>query len=102
MLVTGLDVVQRAMRKHSGPRRALERFLHHARHADWRNIGDMRRDFASADPVRVASGGTATVFNIAGNSFRLIASIDYRRGVMAVLDVLTHAEYSKDTWKDRL
>ena len=35
------------------------------------------------------------VFNIKGNSFRLIADIEYRLGIVFIIDVLTHPEYDR-------
>jgi mRNA interferase HigB len=70
--------------------------------ADWRNISDARRDFPHADAVTVASGHTLTVFNIAGNKYRLVAAIHYNRAKVYVMFVLTHSEYSRESWKGRL
>jgi mRNA interferase HigB len=64
-------------------------------------MSDVRRVFPTADAVKVKSGRTATVFNIGGNKYRLIASIHYNRGKVFILHILTHAEYTKDTWKEK-
>ncbi|MGH9845610.1 MAG: type II toxin-antitoxin system HigB family toxin, partial [Blastocatellia bacterium] len=40
-----------------------------------------------------------TVFNIGGNKYRLVVSIDYRKQVIYVKHVLTHSEYDKENWK---
>ena len=42
------------------------------------------------------------VFNIKGNRYRLIVAIHYDRQLVYVLRFLTHAEYSKDMWKNQL
>ena len=70
--------------------------------ADWNNLMDARKTFPHADSVRVRSGRNVTVFNLRGNDFRLITAIHYDRQKVFVLDFLTHAEYSKNTWKIRL
>lgn len=70
--------------------------------AAWRNIVDVRRTYRYADPVKVASGRTVTVFNIRGNRYRLLVAIDYAIQVVNVLEFLTHAEYDTDRWKGRL
>jgi mRNA interferase HigB len=62
----------------------------------------VRRSFRSADEVTVASGRTVVIFNIGGNRFRLITAIHYNRGKVFELRFMTHAEYSKDRWKDDL
>ena len=43
-----------------------------------------------------------TVFNIRGNHYRLLTWVSYRAGVVTVIEFLTHAEYDKEKWKDRL
>ncbi len=52
--------------------------------------------------MKAASGNTVTFFNIAGNDFRLITAIHYRTQLIFILRFLTHAEYSKDNWKQEL
>jgi mRNA interferase HigB len=47
------------------------------------------------------SAFVVTVFNVKGNTYRLLTSIDYDAAIVEVLDVLTHAEYDKALWKDR-
>ena len=68
----------------------------------WRHLQDVRIEYPHADPVVVASGRTVTVFNICGNKYRLVVDILYRVHVIYVCTVLTHAEYSKQRWKDNL
>lgn len=60
------------------------------------DFNDLRETFASADYV-----DGLTVFNIGGNKYRLIAAIHYNRRKVYVRAVLTHAEYSRGTWKRR-
>lgn len=88
-------------RRHPAARGPLERWIQVVRAADWSSLDDTRATFAHADEVKVHSGHTVTVFNVAGNRFRLIVSIKYRWGVVYVRDFLTHADYSRDTWKTR-
>jgi mRNA interferase HigB len=40
-----------------------------------------------------------TVFNIAGNKFRLIVAIHYNRKKVYIRHALTHAEYSRGHWR---
>lgn len=39
------------------------------------------------------------VFNIAGNKYRLIASLHFNRGKAYVRHILTHEEYNQESWK---
>ena len=65
-----------------------------AKKAEWKSLTDVRRVFPSADGV-----GKYTVFNIKGNSFRLIVEINYITGRLYIRHVLTHAAYDKGGWK---
>ena len=65
-----------------------------AKRADWDSLAEVRRDFAHADIV-----GRRTVFNVHGNDYRLVARINYKSKRVFILWILTHAEYSKGSWK---
>ena len=72
----------------------LDAWFRIAKKADWRNLPDVKRTFATADTV-----GKWTVFNIKGNQYRLIAEINYGFGRIYIRHVLTHAEYDRESWK---
>ena len=81
---------------------SLTAWLRNARGATWENITDVREVYPHADPVEVQSGKIVTVFNIRGNRYRLISAIHYNRQVIYTLRFMTHAEYSKERWKESL
>lgn len=72
----------------------LDAWYRIAKKAEWRSLEDVRRVFPSADAV-----GRYTVFNIKGNSFRLIAVMNYATKRLYIRHVLTHAAYDKGRWK---
>ena len=72
------------------------------RSATWRNLAEVRRTYPSADAVTVKSGRQVLVFNVCGNSYRLIVAVHFNRQILYTLRFLTHAEYSKDRWKTEL
>ena len=72
------------------------------RAATWTNIKELRGSYPSADIVEVDSGGRVFVFNVCGNTYRLIVAIHFNRQIVFTLRFLTHAEYSKDHWKSEL
>jgi mRNA interferase HigB len=61
---------------------------------DWRNLADVRSVYNKADQV-----GSCLVFNIEGNSYRLIVRILYDWTLLLVCTVLTHREYDRESWK---
>jgi mRNA interferase HigB len=72
------------------------------RAAEWENLADLRRTYPSADQVKVGSGKSVIVFNVCGNTYRLIVAVHFDRRIVYTLRFFTHAEYSKDKWKDEL
>ncbi|CAG0975884.1 mRNA interferase HigB [Phycisphaerales bacterium] len=68
--------------------------------AAWGSLQDVRRTYPHADGVRTGGGEALTVFNIAGNKYRLIARIRYDHQLVNIRHVLTHAEYDDDSWKE--
>ena len=79
---------------HSGLYAPLDAWYRIAKKAEWRSLEDVWQVFPSADRV-----GKYTVFNIKGNSFRLIAEMNYKTGRLYIRHVLTHAAYDKGGWK---
>ena len=59
-------------------------------------------DCGNADVVRVRSGKTLIVFNVCGNSYRLVVALHFDSQMACTLRFLTHAEYDRDDWKDEL
>ena len=68
----------------------------------WRNMADVRGCYGSADVVHVRSGKPVIVFNVCGNTYRLIVALHFNSQVAYTLRFLTHAEYDRDDWKDEL
>ncbi|HEY9643136.1 MAG TPA: type II toxin-antitoxin system HigB family toxin [Coleofasciculaceae cyanobacterium] len=63
--------------------------------AEWQTLEEVRRIYRDAEAV-----GNFTVFNIKGNSYRLIVGIDYKNQTVYYKYLLTHAEYDKGKWKN--
>ena len=94
--------VRERMRRHPASKPAQEGWLAIVKAAKWRNLAELKRTLPRADQVMSDSKRQVVVFNIAGNKFRLIAAVHFNTGIVFALDFLTHAEYSKDRWKDQL
>ncbi len=70
--------------------------------AAWQNLNEVRSCYPKADGVRVDSGKTVIVFNVCGNTYRLIVAMHFKSQIAFTLRFLTHAEYDRDDWKDKL
>jgi len=83
-------------KRHANCANALDAWHRVAVAATWTNLSEVRRAYPSADAV-----GNKTVFNIKGNTYRLITAIHYDTGIIYIRELLTHAEYDKGDWKTR-
>ena len=81
---------------------SLRTWVQQVKLAQWRTFGDVRKTFPSADAVKVGSGRQVVVFDIAHNRYRLIAAIHYSTQIVFTLMILTHKEYDRNAWKERL
>jgi mRNA interferase HigB len=89
-------------KKYPDAAESLAAWLTNAGNATWQNLHEVRQLYPHADSVEVASGRPVVVFNFRGNRYRLVTAIHYNRQVVYTLRFMTHAEYSKDRWKDTL
>lgn len=99
------ELLERFARKHRDAATALQEWRTTAQLAQWNSIVEVRATYPSADGVAVRQGGytvVATVFNIKGNTYRLITVINFDRQLVVIREFLTHAQYDKDSWKERL
>ena len=74
----------------------LAAWIRTVRAATWRSLADVRSSYPATDMVRVSSGHPVMVFNVCGNSYRLIVAVHFDRQMAYTLRFLTHADYSKD------
>ncbi len=83
-----------AVARHRSLEAPLEAWFRIAKAAFWSSLEDVRHTYPNAYFVE-----PYTVFNIKGNSYRLIVKIEYRWGLIFVKRVLTHAEHDRGDWK---
>ena len=72
------------------------------RAAEWTSFVQLRKTIPNADTVKVASGRSVVVFNIARNRYRLIAAVHYNTRIVYTLMILTHKQYDRNVWKEQL
>jgi mRNA interferase HigB len=89
-------------RKHPPAVHQLDVWRRTVKAAMWRNLVEVRRTYPDTDAVKVRSGRTVLVFNIRRNDYRLIVAAHFNRQIIYTLRFMTHAEYSKDRWKETL
>jgi mRNA interferase HigB len=92
----------RAAREHPKAASYLDRWRKVVRQASWASLVDVRRTYPATDETTVKSGRWVLIFNVCGNDNRLIVAAHFNRQIVYTLRFLTHAEYSKDRWKETL
>ncbi|MCM1041674.1 MAG: type II toxin-antitoxin system HigB family toxin [Bacteroides sp.] len=78
---------------HSDAKDPLLHWVKVVSQAEWRNLADIKTDFPSVDYV----GNQHYVFNIKGNTHRLVVVVKFTPRFVFVRFVGTHAEYDKIT-----
>jgi mRNA interferase HigB len=97
MLVIGTEVVERYFKAHVGhkgikaARTQYDAWLAIADRAQWAGPEDVKASYPKASILKASR----VVFNIKGNDYRLIASLQCRAGVLAIRFFGGHAEYDK-------
>ncbi len=81
--------------KHPTAKPGLVHWYRTLKPATVRSFMELRTLFPSADHV-----GKLTVFNIGGNTARLIGAVHYNRQKVYIRAVLTHEEYDAGKWKE--
>lgn len=77
--------------KHADAEQALKAWFHEAKVARWESFSDIRARYGNADNLP----GNRVIFNIKGNTYRLIVRVHYRTGIVFVRFIGTHAEYDR-------
>lgn len=76
---------------HSTSKASLEAFSKEVEGANWEKPNDVISAYPSADVIT----GKRFVFNIKGNSYRLVADIEFKKKLLFIVWIGTHAEYDK-------
>jgi mRNA interferase HigB len=70
---------------------ALDSWFYEVLRAEWRTPADVLRVYANASIV----GSDRVVFNIKGNSYRLVVAINYAHQIVFIKRIGSHAAYDK-------
>lgn len=76
---------------HAGADRAFRELNRTLRAAEWKANQDVLAAYPGARPIK----GGRVVFNVKGNDYRVIASIDFQYQAVFIKFVGTHADYDK-------
>ena len=68
---------------------ALDAWFEEVRKARWKSSADVRRLYATASVV----SAERVVFNIKGNSYRLVVAVDFAKSIVWIKWLGTHRDY---------
>ena len=91
MQLLGLLKLDDFKRKHTDSRGPLDVWRVEVEEARWSGPQDVKNRYPSASFL----ADNRVIFNIKGNSFRLVVKAKYQNGIILVEWVGTHAEYDK-------
>jgi mRNA interferase HigB len=70
---------------------ALDAWFDEVRKASWSSTAEVKRRYASASIV----SSERIVFNIKGNDYRLVVSVDFEKGIVWIKWLGTHRDYDR-------
>ena len=77
--------------KHSDSEQYLKTWYDTAMNSDWKTPGDVKQTYTSASILK----DSRIVFNIKGNSYRLVVKFNYEKQWILIRFIGTHDEYQK-------
>ena len=88
-------ISRRALREfwqqHSDAEQPLQTWYDRVKSASWKTPADVKADYRNASFLK----NNRVVFNIKGNSYRLVTAIRYQPGIVYIRFIDTHAAYDK-------
>jgi len=91
MRILNLPLLEAFKKDHADVRGQVEAWRDEVERESWQTPQDIKRRYKSADFL----ADNRVIFNIKGNSYRLVVQVRYRGGIVVIEWVGTHAEYSK-------
>ena len=91
MKIINKGLIDKFMAKHADSFNAVTRWIELIEQAKITNHNELKSIFSTADYI----GNSRYVFNIKGNTYRLVAVILFSAGMVTICFIGTHAEYDK-------
>lgn len=90
MQIDNLFLIHTFVKKHASAKKALDMWIRTVKAAKWKNHADLKSIYLTADLVK-----PNYVFNVKGNTYRIVAKVDFENGDVLVLWVGKHDDYDK-------
>ena len=94
MRVVSRKQIDDFIRKHPDAKSSLESWYHETMAASWITSMDIKKRYSSASFLK----DNYVIFNIKGNSYRLVIKVSFKNSVVFIKWMGTHAEYNKNSF----
>ena len=91
MRVISLKILKDFYTAHPDCEQSLKAWLNEAQQAEWKDPAEIKAQFSSASILK----NRRVVFNIKGNTYRLVVAIAYSFGAVYVKFIGNHAAYDR-------
>ncbi|MGW9064982.1 type II toxin-antitoxin system HigB family toxin [Achromobacter animicus] len=91
MQLINIPILESLKATYADARGALDAWRAEVEQAAWSSPQDIKDRYASASFL----GGNRIIFNIKGNSYRLVVKVRFQNGIVMIEWGGTHAEYDK-------
>ena len=91
MRIISRSTLREFWEKHPDAEGSLRAWYANVKRAKWRTPSDIKAIYRNASFIE----NNRVVFNIKGNSYRLVTAIDYQYGIVYVRFVGTHQAYNR-------
>lgn len=91
MRVNGRAALEEFARKHPDVRQQIDSWLCEVQEAKWATPMEVKARYPTASFL----AENRVVFNLKGNKYRLDVKIAYRQGIVLIIRIGKHADYSK-------
>jgi len=96
MRVISKRILREFWEVHPDCKEQLKCWYSEAEKAEWQSPDDIRKDYPSASILK----SKRVIFNIKGNSYRLIVRVNYNYGLVWIRFIGTHEEYNSINAKE--
>ena len=91
MRIIAVRTLREFWERHADAEQGLKAWYHEAKKSNWSQPTDIKKRYPAADILP----GNRIVFDIKGNTYRLVVKFHYDSGIGYIRFVGTHAEYDK-------
>lgn len=96
MKIIARKTIDSFVRKHPNAKSSIESWYQECLDASWKSTMDIKNRYAAASFL----GDNYVVFNIKGNSYRLVIKVAYKKKTVLIKWIGTHAVYRKRSFPD--